>query len=125
MDKDLSPIESEISQVREISVSELVSGVRLMLGARLAAYIAGVKTTSQLTVWIEAEKPELTVSQMRRLQLAYVIASVVSTVYDSTTMQSWFIGMNPALDDVAPARFIVETDGLDSDSVMAALFDMH
>jgi len=109
----------------ELSVRELLSGVREMLGAKLAAYIAGVKTTSQISRWIAEESPALTEGQLRRLRLAYVVAAALVNREGKVTTQSWFMGMNPTLANTAPARFIVETDGRDSASVMAALFDMH
>jgi len=109
----------------ELSIQELLSGTREMLGARLTAYIAGVKTTGQISSWIAEESPDLTDAQLRRLRLAYVVAAALVNREGKATTQSWFMGLNPVLGDVAPARLIVETDGRDSASLMHALFDMH
>ncbi|GAA3772738.1 hypothetical protein GCM10022240_25940 [Microbacterium kribbense] len=89
--------------------AELVSQLRDILGVRAVAYIGGVKSSRSVSTWAEgASTPGETDQQ--RLRNAFYAASLLRESYDATTVQSWFRGMNPALNDQAPAQVLREGD---------------
>jgi len=101
-------------------VPELVAELRNVLGAQLVAYIAGVKETRAVRQWAEGENRRPQPKQEQRLRLAYRVVQLLLEHDSARVVQSWFQGMNPQLDDVAPARFILETDGDDARVLAAA-----
>jgi hypothetical protein len=86
---------------------ELVSSLRELLGVRLVAYVGGVKSARSVTSWIDGDGAPGE-KDRERLRHAYHAAALLHTRYDSTTVQSWFKGMNPALGDEAPAQLLRE-----------------
>lgn len=88
---------------------EIVCRVREILGARLTAYIAGVHETQIVRAWADGTvTPSPEVSQ--RLRLTYRIAAEVAQHEGNEMAQAWFMGVNPGLDDAAPARLIRDGD---------------
>lgn len=84
---------------------EIVNGLREMLGARLVAYIGRVANTRSVREWADGERaPGADVIQ--RLRAAYYIAGLLNERESAVTVQSWFQGMNPQLDDSSPARLL-------------------
>ena len=47
---------------------------------------------------------------VNRLRMAYRIAALLREKDSAAVVQAWFQGMNPRLDDVAPARLLREGD---------------
>jgi hypothetical protein len=87
--------------------TELVSGLREMLGAKLVAYLGSVSETRAVRQWADGErKPPAEV--IRRLRLAYQVAGLLAERDQPRVIQAWFQGMNPELEDWAPARLIRE-----------------
>ncbi len=95
-----------------LAFPDLVSQLREMLGVRLVAYIGGVKAARSVSSWAEGTSTPGEVDQ-ERLRHAFHAASLLRDRYDTTTVQSWFKGMNPALDDDAPAHVLREADPMD------------
>lgn len=88
-------------------VTELVSELRELLGAKLVAYLGSVSETRAVRQWADGErKPPAEV--VRRLRLAYQVAGLLAERDQPRVIQAWFQGMNPQLDDWAPARMIRE-----------------
>jgi hypothetical protein len=88
-------------------VTELVSELRELLGAKLVAYLGSVSETRAVRQWAEGDrKPPAAV--VRRLRLAYQVAGLLAERDQPRVIQAWFQGMNPQLDDWAPARMIRE-----------------
>lgn len=98
----------------------LVQELREMLGARLVAYLGGVKATRQVSDWAEARRlPSQLVQD--RLRASYQIAQTLAAAEEPAVIQAWFQGMNPKLDDVSPARALRESTIDDvASQVMAA-----
>jgi hypothetical protein len=90
---------------------ELVSGLREILGVRLVAYIGGVKSARSVSTWAEGTGAPGEVDR-ERLRHAFHAAVLLRERYDATTVQSWFKGMNPSLNDDAPAHLLREGDPL-------------
>lgn len=89
--------------------NELVSWMRDILGVRLVAYIGGVKAARQVTLWADgAGKPGE--DDQQRLRHAFHAAALLRERYDPVTVQSWFKGINPMLNDEAPAMVLREGD---------------
>lgn len=89
--------------------AELVSGVREMLGAKLTAYIGGVRSTRSVSQWADGDANIRSSEARARLGLAYRAASLINERDSIRVIQAWFQGMNPMLDDRAPARVLAES----------------
>ena len=94
-----------------LSFPEVVSGLRDMLGVRLVAYVGGVKSARSVSTWAEGKGTPGEVDR-ERLRHAFHAAALLRERYDAATVQSWFKGMNPALNDEAPAHVLREADPL-------------
>lgn len=99
---------------------ELVTQLREILGVRLVAYIGGVKSARSVSGWAEGMVTPGEVDQ-ERLRHAFHAAALLRDRYEATTVQSWFKGMNPALDDDAPAHVLREADPMDGAREVIAL----
>lgn len=82
-----------------------------MLGVRLVAYIGGVKSARSVSTWAEGTGAPGEVDR-ERLRHAFHAAALLREQHDATTVQSWFKGMNPALNDDAPVHVLREADPL-------------
>lgn len=101
----------EINAFREsvnLEVAPLVDELREILGAKLVAYLAGVKETRAVRQWAEGSRNMPTDTE-RRLRLAYHVTGIVREGNSDRIVQSWLQGMNPHLDDQAPAWLIRES----------------
>lgn len=92
-----------------LSFPELVSQLRDILGVKLVAYIGGVKSSRQVSTWADGVG-EPGASDQERLRHAFHAASLLRERYDVTTVQSWFKGINPTLNDEAPAQRLRDGD---------------
>lgn len=104
-----------------MSDAELVGHVRDLIGAKLTAYIGGVKSTRSVSQWVAGT--EIRDSDAReRLNLAYRAASLINQRDSVRVVQAWFQGMNPMLNDRSPARVLVESlpDSDDAGRFLAA-----
>ena len=90
-----------------LDVAELVGQLRELLGAQLVAYLGSVSETRAVRQWAEGtRKPPA--EAIRRLRLAYQVAGLLAERDQPRVVQAWFQGMNPQLEDTAPARLIRE-----------------
>jgi hypothetical protein len=90
-------------------VPEVVEVLRGILGAQLVAYLGSVRETRAVRQWAEGtRRPSADVEQ--RLRTALHVAGVLAERDHARVAQAWFQGMNPQLDDEAPARLIREGD---------------
>jgi hypothetical protein len=88
-------------------IAELVGQLREILGAQLVAYLGSVSETRAVRQWAEGtRKPPA--EAIRRLRLAYQVAGLLTERDHPRVVQAWFQGMNPRLEDIAPARLIRE-----------------
>ena len=86
---------------------DVVSGLREIVGAKLVAYIGRVSNTRSVREWADGERAPGT-DVVQRLRVAYHVAGLLYEGEGKATVQSWFQGMNPQLDDNAPARLLRE-----------------
>ncbi|GAA1134013.1 hypothetical protein [Citricoccus alkalitolerans] len=105
-----------------LDLAALVDRLRAVLGARLVAYLGGVKETRAVRQWAAGERvPSHVVAQ--RLRLAYQVAGLIVESQNSpAVVQAWFQGANPQLEDRSPARVLREddTDGVGPQVLSAA-----
>lgn len=78
---------------------------------RLVAYIGGVKSARAVSTWAEGTGVPGELDR-QRLRPAFHVAALLRDRYDATTVQSWFKGRNPSLNDEAPAHILREGDPL-------------
>lgn len=101
-----------------LPVPELVRDLRDILGAKLVAYLGSVKETRAVRQWVDGDR-QPSAETIHRLRFAYHVAALLVDSDDRAVVQAWFQGMNPQLDDVAPARLLRE--GLLDDTGPAVL----
>lgn len=90
-------------------IAELVDQLRELLGAQLVAYLGSVTETRAVRQWADGvRKPPAEAT--RRLRLAFHVAGLLAERDQPRVVQAWFQGMNPQLEDTAPARLIREGD---------------
>lgn len=83
-------------------VTDVARALQEQLGQRLTAQIAGVKDPKTIGRYIAArQQPSGAVE--KRLLDAHQVLVVLLAVESTYTVRSWFIGMNPLLDDDTPA----------------------
>lgn len=97
---------------RRFPFPELVDELREVIGPRLVAYIGGVMSTMSVSAWARGTEAPDEVTR-ERLRHAFHVAALLTERYDATTVQSWFKGMNPSLNDEAPALVLREGDPLE------------
>ena len=102
---DLQAFEDSV----KFPIAQLVERLRDLLGATLVAYLGEVKETRAVAQWAAGSREPATAIQVR-LRLAYRVAALLAQKNDAGVVQAWFQGMNPQLDDVAPARVLREQD---------------
>ena len=84
-------------------VAHVVSKLCDILGVKLVAYIGHESGTRAVRDWAAGER---TPSEgiVQRLHVAYYVAGLLHEREGKATVQSWFRGLNPQLDDNAPAQ---------------------
>lgn len=92
-----------------LATPELVERLRDLLGAKLVAYLGSVQETRAVRQWADAGNARTpSADVVNRLRMAYRIAALLNERDSTAVVQAWFQGMNPRLDDVAPARLLRE-----------------
>jgi hypothetical protein len=91
------------------SVQDMTRFLVEVLSVRLTAFLAGLQAGKPVRDWASGAVREIDDSDVeQRLRTAYEIVLLL-LIHDSAgTVRSWFIGMNPELDDVSPAETIRE-----------------
>lgn len=108
------------SMFQRVSVARMAGYLQRHLGQGVTAYLSGVKDAGTIGQWASGESRPVAPSDAR-LRFAYQAARRLVDAYDDETAQSWFVGMNPELDDEAPASVLRHGDGLEAwSSVVSA-----
>lgn len=79
---------------------------------RLVAYIGGVKSARAVSTWAKGTGVPRELDR-QRLRHAFHVSALLRERYDATMVQSWFTGMDPSLNDDAPAHILREGDLLE------------
>ncbi len=86
----------------------LVKELRELLGAKLVAYLGGVKETRAVSQWAEGTRAISGDEDLQRLRVAYQTARMLADRDSNQVVQAWFQGLNPGLGDHSPARLLRE-----------------
>ena len=89
------------------SVSQIASELERALGQRLTAVIAGVADAKAIGKWARGERAPRPDSE-QRLRDAYYVVTLLGQAESPSTIRAWLCGMNPELDDRAPALVLAE-----------------
>lgn len=89
------------------SVPEITKELESILGQRLTAVIAGVSDAKAVAKWARGERTPRPDTE-QRLRDAYYIVHLLLQAEAPSTIRAWFSGMNPDLDDHAPALVLGE-----------------
>jgi hypothetical protein len=87
---------------------KLVQGLLDVLGPRLVAYLGDVRETRAVHEWASGQRSPKDPEVETRLRVADQAARILHDRDSAGVVQAWFQGMNPKLDDQAPARLLVE-----------------
>jgi hypothetical protein len=90
--------------------AQLVTELRDLLGAKLVAYLGGVKETRAVRQWADGTRQVASGQDLRRLRLAYQAATLLAQREHPPVIQAWFQGLSPTLADRSPARMLREGD---------------
>ena len=93
-----------------LPVHQLVTELRDLLGAKLVAYLGGVRETRAVRQWADGERGVQDRVDEQRLRLAHQVASLIAQKDTPGVVQAWFQGLNPQLDDRSPARLLKDGD---------------
>lgn len=99
----------------ELASKAIVARLQEVLGRDVVAIITG-KTPRQVSRWVAGEAKPPTEEQ-RILRDTFQIVELLAEVDPDEVVRAWFIGMNPQLEDAAPAEVIAQGRARD---VMAA-----
>lgn len=86
---------------------ELMQELTKILGAKLVAYIGNVRETRAVREWCEGKRVPSQATQAS-MRFTYHVAELVRESNGERITQNWFQGMNPHIQDQAPARLIRE-----------------
>lgn len=89
--------------------AQVACELRALVGAGLVAYIAAVSETRAVHQWAEGTRTPSEQTQ-RRLRFALRVARPIAEADSAEVAQAWFQGLNPQLDDCAPARMLRDGD---------------
>lgn len=95
-------------QATRLEPAALVAELRDLLGARLVAYLGGVKETRAVRQWVEGSRAVSGGEDLQRLRVAYQAARLLAERDTPAVVQAWFAGLNPLLADRSPARLLRE-----------------
>ncbi|MDL9946310.1 hypothetical protein QSJ19_12020 [Gordonia sp. ABSL11-1] len=93
-----------------MTLPELVTALRELLGAKLVAYLGRVKETRAVRQWAEGTRAIADPEDVERLRIAYRAARLIAERDTPGVAQAWFQGLNPVLDDRAPALLLRDGD---------------
>jgi RNA polymerase sigma factor (sigma-70 family) len=97
----------EPAEVPRPSVAEIARYLHDVLGARLTALSVGVSDSREIVSWASGKlQPDADIAQ--RLQTVYAIVQLLLQVETPQAVRAWFLGMNPELDDRAPALMLAD-----------------
>lgn len=102
-----------VQQAHRRAVSDplttVASVLQEVLSRRITAFIVGVKDAKTVSRWASGEVTEIRDPEVeQRLRAAYAITQMLLDVCSPSTAKSWYLGMNPELDDLSPAEAIQE-----------------
>jgi len=99
--------------------AEIAAALQQLLGRELTALISGIQSARTVGQWARGETDPHPANEERLRNAFRVVILLREGGETERTVRSWFTGMNPHLDDRAPAQVISE----DPAAVLAAAKD--
>lgn len=87
------------------TLPEMLSYLEGLLGQQLTTVIAGERDARLIEAWARAQV-EPSSAAGRSIRAAYETARLLMQAESAGTVRTWFMGMNPLLDDRSPALVI-------------------
>jgi hypothetical protein len=94
-------------QTTRLGMPMIVGSLQDILGQRLVAVIAGVSDARAVGKWVRGQRSPHPEAE-QRLRNAYQIVQLLLERESAETIRAWFVGMNPDLEDQAPAFVLGE-----------------
>jgi hypothetical protein len=88
-------------------IKDVARSLQEALGQRLVAYLADVSDPKRVGRWAQGAQAPRDEAD-RRLRAAFQIFHLLLAEESPHVIRAWFVGMNPQLDDDAPAEAIRE-----------------
>lgn len=97
------------NEAMRTSPAEMASHLQEILSTKLVAYMTNQSDRTVLR-WARGEVQEIRQESKRRLITCYEITLLISKVFSPDVAKTWFIGHEPQLDFVMPAKAISQGD---------------
>jgi hypothetical protein len=104
---ELSGAKNAHRQTVESTPDDMARFLQDALGQKLVAYIANVSGPRTVARWVANDRSP-SANAEERLSVAFYIFRLLSDVESSHVVRAWFAGLNPLLDETAPATAIRE-----------------
>jgi hypothetical protein len=104
---ELSGAKQAHRQTVESTPDDMARFLQDALGQKLVAYITNVSGPRTVARWVSNERSP-NASAEERLSVAFYAFRLLSDVESSHVVRAWFAGLNPLLDEEAPATAIRE-----------------
>jgi len=101
-------LEQVHDQAMRASVKEATESLQRLLTGRIAAYVLNVKDPKTVARWAAGSEAAIRPESEQHLRAAYEIMTLLLRFEGSGTTRAWFLGMNPHLQDDAPADVLHE-----------------
>jgi len=101
-------LEQVHGQAMRAPVKDAAESLQRLLTGRIAAYVVNVKDAKTVARWAGDAVAEIRPESEQRLRAAYEIMTLLLRFEGPGTTRAWFLGMNPHLDDDAPADALHE-----------------
>ena len=88
------------------TAAEIAAYLQDLFGQNLTALMAGIDHPKTVGRWTRGQKPHP--ANLARIRNAFHIATLLESATSRQTVQSWFMGMNPHIDDRAPALVLAD-----------------
>lgn len=106
--EELRAVEQQaFSQATRTDVSELARYLQDVFGQKLVALMVGIKDPKAVGAWARGERTPHPQAE-QGLRKAHQITHLLLHVDSAPVVRAWFMGMNPQLDDRAPALVLPE-----------------
>lgn len=98
----MASVSPSIAPPGELPLPELTRALDTVLGLRLVAVVAGVRQPRAVKAWERGQRRPSPGAEAR-LRTAWRVTQLLLEREAPDTIQAWFTGMDPFLDDEAPA----------------------
>jgi hypothetical protein len=105
-------------RVVSASAATMAGHLQGLFGQRITALITGVNDPKTVGRWIRGQEPQE--SHYRRLQDAYHVITLLEVAESEQVARAWFLGMNPDLDNQAPAAVLTDDPIYGAQRIMRA-----